>query len=266
MSPRADGPGSRPNRAVIRTRSRENEQAMRTSKIMALAGTLMLGGLTGIGPFRPVAAQDVPSSAKTTRGGLLAKTEHHQFEVFFYPTGLRVFPQSVHGTPVAVSKLTGTATFTLPGAPKPFVYTLKGASAAGGREPESLDLSIDLSKVPAAGSKVAFEIDGLDAPAGGHVSFTVPFELVPTVAEPRPSPSQGYAPAAPSPRYIYAQGYYGQGYYQQYEQAAPVARPPSYSTYTVPSYSGSLSGGSRPFRDWSTGRDIPLAKPWMKPY
>ena len=239
---------------------------MRTSKIMAWAGALMLGGITGIEPFRPVAAQDVPSSAKTARGGLLAKTEHYQFEVFFYRTGLRVFPQSVHGTPVDVSKLTGTATFSLPGAPEPFVYTLKGASAAGGRGPESLDLGLDLSKVPAAGSKVAFEIGGLGAHAGGHVSFTVPFELVPSLAEPRPSPSMGHAPGAPSPRFIYGQGYYGQGYYQQSEQAAPVARSPSHSTYTVPSSSGSFSGGSHPFRDWSTGRDIPLAKPWMRPY
>lgn len=238
---------------------------MRTSKFMAWAGALMFGGITGIAHFRPIAAQDVPSSARTARGGFLAKTEHHHFEVFFYRTGLRVFPQSVHGTPVAVSKLTGTATFTLPGAPKPFVYALKGGPAAGGREPESLDLIIDLSKVPAGGSKVTFEIVGLGAPSAGRTAFTVPFELVPTVSEPRPAPSHGNAPAAPSPRYTYGQGYYGQGYYRQEEQAAPVAGSPSHDSYTVPSYSRSYGSTRHPTRDWSTGRENPLAKPWMRP-
>ncbi len=236
---------------------------MPTSKIMALAGALMLGGFTGIGHFRPIAAQDAPGAEKTARGGLLAQTAHYQFEVFFYWTGLRVFPQSVHGTPIAISKLTGTATFTLPGAPKPFVYALKGGPATGGKEPGSLDLGIDLSKVPTTGSTVAFEITGLGDPSEGSVTFTVPFEFV--SAKARPAPSQAATPTSPTPRYTYGQGYYGQGYYEQYNQSAPVAGSPSQYQYSVPSYTGTLVGGTRSTRDWSTGRDTPIAKPWLRP-
>ncbi len=164
---------------------------MRTPKNMGLAVVLTLGAITGIGHFRPTAAQDTPSPARTARGGFLAKSDHHQFEVFFYRTGLRVFLQSIHGTPVTVSKLTGTATFTLPGAPKPFVYAIKGSPAVGGRDPESLDLSLDLSRVPASGAKVTFQLEGLGDPAEPRTTFSVPFTPVqrPSVTAPAPAPA-----------------------------------------------------------------------------
>jgi hypothetical protein len=137
------------------------------------------------------AAPEAPQTTRSPRGGALAKTARHQFEVFFYPTGLRVLPRDTRGAAVDVSKLTGTATFSVPGAPKPFIYPLRG----DGTEPTSLILSVDLSRVPATGSTVAFRIDGLADPAEPGATFTVPF--APTGAATAPA-----ATAAPAPRVV----------------------------------------------------------------
>ena len=79
----------------------------------------------------------------------------------------------------------------------------------------------------------------------------------------------------PSPRYVYAPGYYGYGYYAYPgpetlpRQAAPAptyfGTPPRYSARpaTRPSGAGHFVGPNH--RDWSTGRNIPLAKPWLSP-
>ena len=84
-------------------------------------------------PPRP--AEEAPQTSLTPRGGSLAKTMHHQFEVFFYKTGVGIFPHDTAEKPLLVSGLTGTATFALPGAPNPFVYALQGAAGqrAGAR-------------------------------------------------------------------------------------------------------------------------------------
>jgi hypothetical protein len=128
------------------------------------------------------AAPESPPPARSTRGGSLAKTARHQFEVFFYKTGLRVFPKGVDGTAVDVARLTGTATFSLPGAPNPFVYPLRGAAAPAATSPASLDLTVDLGRVPASGSKVTFQIEGLADPAEPSATFTVPFVLTTTAS------------------------------------------------------------------------------------
>jgi hypothetical protein len=142
-----------------------------------------------------VLALDVPGRAEertavalSPRGGCLAKTARHQFEVFFYPTGLRLCAQGMEETPVVVSKLSGTVTITIPGAPNPFVYTLKGTTPTEGKEPSSLDLSLDLSRVPASGAKVTFQLDGLGDPAEPGATFIVPFTPVQRAPSPTPAP------------------------------------------------------------------------------
>jgi hypothetical protein len=103
---------------------------------------------------------------------------------------VRIFPRDAAEKPVAVSSLTGTATFALPGASKPFVYPLQGNAAGSAPAASSLDLGLDLSKVPTSGAKVTFLINGLSDPAEPSASFTVPFVL------------PGSAPVATAPRRI----------------------------------------------------------------
>jgi hypothetical protein len=228
----------------------------RASKPIAIAGVVTLAmSLVSV-----VVAQDGPLAVRSARGGELVTTPRHQFEVFFYRTGLRVFPRGAAGAPVDVTNVAGTVTFTIPGAPQPFVYQLKG-----GRQPESLDLVVDLSKVPATGSTVAFDITGLADPAEGRVSFTVPFTLVPSANLPQPSPAQGSAPTSPSPRYTYGPGYYGYGYYQEYENVGPNTGYSSRNDYGAPTRRAAPAARSQIPVDWSTGRQNPLAKPWMRP-
>jgi hypothetical protein len=129
----------------------------------------------GFGPGGPARAQEPPSLSP--RGGSLAKTGRHRFEVFFYKTGVRIYPRDAAEAPVATSPLTGTATFVLPGAATPFVYPLKGAVAGNGPAPGSLDLAVDLGRVPATGTQVTFRIEGLADPAEPVATFTVPFRL-----------------------------------------------------------------------------------------
>jgi hypothetical protein len=232
----------------------------RTSKLGAIAVISVLGtALVG------VAAEERPVVVRSARGGDLVTTPRHQFEVFFYRTGLRVFPRGTSGAPVDVANLSGTVTFTIPGAPEPFAYPLKGGPATPGREPESLDLVVDLSKVPATGSKVAFEVAGLADPAEGRVAFAAPFVLVPAAASTHPSPVRRGTPTAPSPRYTYAPGYYGYGYYQESENMGPNTGTPGSKSYGAPGRHDSYRSSPRSKVDWSTGRENPLAKPWMRP-
>src|SRR4051794_16690940 len=117
----------------------------RTSKLRAIAVVWMLG----IGLGSVVAAEGTPGFARSARGGELVTTPRHQFEIFFFRTGLRVFPRGASGAPVDAANLSGTVTFTIPGAPVPFAYRLQKGPATPGRGPESLDLVVDLGKVPA---------------------------------------------------------------------------------------------------------------------
>jgi hypothetical protein len=150
----------------------------------SLSGVLVLTMAFGPGTIGPARAQEpsrpaaeAPQTTSTPRGGTLVKTGRHQFEVFFYKTGVRVFPRNAAEKPVAVSALNGTAMFVLPGVSKPFVYPLQGAVAGNGPAPRSLDLGVDLSKVPVSGTKVTFEIHGLADPAEPSATFTLPFAL-----------------------------------------------------------------------------------------
>jgi hypothetical protein len=133
-------------------------------------------------------AVEAPQTSLPPRGGSQAKTARHRFEVFFYKTGLRIFPRATAEKPVAVFSLTGTATFSLPGAPNPFVYRLQGAAPGNGPAPGSLDLALDLGKVPVSGTRVTFQIDGLADPAEPSASFTVPFVLTASAPAPAAAP------------------------------------------------------------------------------
>ena len=230
-------------------------------KAAVLAG-IVLASTWGPSRNGLVVAQEEVKPAKSARGGLLAKADQHQFEVFFYPTGVRVFPQGEAGTAVGTSKLAGTATFYHPNSPKPwFSRPLRGTS-------ESLDLAIGLTNAPQAGVKVAFEITGLSGTAESKATFTVPLEFVPqpaaqpTVAQ--PTAPQGGVPIVP--RYTYGPGYQGYGYYE-YTSPAPVHQPSARQSYmsSIPGMYGPGGMTVGPgHRDWSTGRDSPLAKPWMQ--
>lgn len=61
-------------------------------KVVALAGISALAIAWSAGRVGIAGAQEEPAVAKSARGGLLAKNTRNQFEVFFYPTGIRFFP------------------------------------------------------------------------------------------------------------------------------------------------------------------------------
>lgn len=222
--------------------------------VLGIAAALA-AGLVG-----PSVAQVGAGQAKSARGGLLAKADGHEFEVFFYPTGVRVFSRTGSGSPADASKLSGTATFYHPNSANPwFTRPLVATS-------ESLDLAIGLTNAPPSGAKVSFIVTGLSGSEGSAGTFTVPLEFVPQALAQPTAPSV----VAPSPRYVYGPGYYGMGYYQYPgPEAAPVQRSaPTVYGYSAPS-GRSRGGSSGVTHDWSTGRDYPagglISKPWLRP-
>jgi hypothetical protein len=242
----------------------------------AVAWTAGVFALANPYPWEPgrdglVRAQEESKPVLSDRGGLLLKEGRYQFEVFFYNTGLRVFPRDAEGSPLDASKLTGTATFYHPNSPDPwFARPIRGAAPVPGQAPTSLDLAIGLSKIPPSGAKVTFEIAVLPDPNESIARFTVPFTLVKAPAgsvavHPAPSPSR--SEAVTSPRYVYGPGYYGYGYY---ENARPRTRsvpsgPHNYATTPGMFGPGGMTVG--PYhRDWTTGRETPIAKPWLRPF
>ena len=212
-----------------------------------------------------VIAQEGATPMRTARGGNLAKTTHYQFEVFFYKTGLRVFPLNESGKPLDIAKLAGSATFYHPNSPKPwFTRSLQAATYLTEKSPTSLDLAIGLGTVPPTGSKVVFEITGLSDPTETSSTFTVPVAFVESPGESVAAPATVVVPSA---RYVYGPGYYGYGYYAY---PGPETTPdqvagPTHYGYSTPSQYGYSSDAIGPgHRDWSTGRDNGLAKPWLK--
>jgi hypothetical protein len=150
-----------------------------TSKVVALMVVLGLGAIPFFVGLGGVRAQDMTSPARSARGGTLTRSAHYQFEVFFYPTGVRVFEFDADGSPVTPSALSGTATFYYPNSPRPwFSRPLNPASVPPGLRAESLDMAMDLSTVPRSGTMVAFEVRGLAGPDGPISRFTMPFTLV----------------------------------------------------------------------------------------
>lgn len=148
-------------------------------KILTLAG-ILLSSCLGSDQLWTVGAQTESKPAISPRGGLLASSEEYRFKVFFYQTGVRVFPLDDAGRAIDTSRLTGTATFYHPNAPaRPwFSRRLHPESVATGETPTSLDLNIGMAKAPQKGATVAFEITGLTGQAGSTAMFKVPLEFV----------------------------------------------------------------------------------------
>lgn len=238
---------------------------MHSLRIKPLSSVLLLGAILSSGHSGTAGSHDETKTTKSARGGALAKTARNQFEVFFYPNGLRVYPLDSAGSPIDPAKLTGSATFYHPNSPKPwFSRPLKGAATTAGAAPASIDLVVGMGTVPPTGAKVTFEIAGLPDATESTATFTVPVEFVkaPTAAT-LPVPPPGAV--APSPRYVYGPGYYGYGYYQY---PGPEMAPAARSSPTVYGYSNQ-SGSSGGTHDWSTGRSLPsgglIGKPWLRP-
>ena len=251
--------------------------------------------------FAPAGALGGPEPADLSRDGLVSKTGHYRFETYFYRTGMRVFAERPEGTPLAVSGLAGTATFYHPNSPKPwFSRPLSPETSAS-----SLDLVIGWGDVPAAGVKVKVEIAGLPEPSEPTVTFTVPLTFVtePTagniVASTRPVRPQGNALPlfsgayglgsrglgdslltrhGPIPPFTSAPtiSLYGYGRVPSASPAAPVPIVSGHAVWIMPSAGGDsnsvvpawhfTTGSAGPaLRDWTTGRDVPLAKPWLRP-
>lgn len=231
---------------------------MRSATTGILLASFALVGTWGFGGFGPARAQETTKVAKTARGGLLATTPQHQFEVYFYPTGVRVFPLAATGQAVDVSRAAGTATFYHPNSPRPW-FSRPLRSTRG-----SLDLAVGLGNAPASGTKVAFEVTGLADSSEPKATFTVPLEFVP---QPTAQPAAPLGGVAAVPRYTYGPGYSGYGYYPYSSPTAASPPASAYHTYSSPSRHYSSDGDSvgPGHRDWTTGRDSPLAKPWLRP-
>jgi hypothetical protein len=236
------------------------------SKCVVLAGLVGASVVVGGGSAW---AQSEPAPARSSRGGLIAKSAQHQLEVFFFPTGVRVYPQGPSGEALDVSRTTATATFYHPNSPKPwFSRPLVAEVVALGQAPAFLELAIGLTNVPSQGVRVTFDVNGLSGSTETAATFTVPFEFAPAPAQVAVATQPAAPPtgAAPVPRYTYGPGSQGYGYYE-YTSPAPAARPSGNQSYmsSIPGMfgPGGMSVGPG-HRDWSTGRDVPLAKPWMR--
>ncbi|MDB5349279.1 MAG: hypothetical protein JWN86_526 [Planctomycetota bacterium] len=131
--------------------------------------------LLAVGFAAPCRAQAVHDKGSAPHGGTVAKTARYQFEVVFRSDGLSVYPSAPGRGPIDVARLTGTATFTVPGASRPSAYRLATQPAAAGKAAEALAVAVDLSKVQATGAEVSFEVSGLPDPAERVATFIVPF-------------------------------------------------------------------------------------------
>jgi hypothetical protein len=185
------------------------------TKVVAWAvGVATLASAWGASPIGSVMADEGSKVVKSTRGGAVATAESYRFEVFFYTTGLRLFPRNSAGAPIDTSRLTGTATFYHPNSPEPwFARPLHPSAAGSGQGSESLDLVLGMSTVPPSGAKVTFEVAGLPVAAEPTARFTVPVKFVeatvqPRAARPTAAESHEYAPITREARYFPAAGYY----------------------------------------------------------
>src|SRR5262245_30952121 len=127
----------------------------RTKTLATLSGVLLALGL-----FLPSTSnsQESRSHAASPHGGAVKLTRHFRFEVVFATNGLKVYASNLDGKALDVTKLSGKASFYHPSSPKPWFDLPLTAAASPGQVPATLERTIDLSKIPASGVKVAFEI------------------------------------------------------------------------------------------------------------
>jgi len=132
----------------------------------------------GFGLASPSKAQEGHDHAAATRGGAQAQTKRYHFDATFSTTGLKLTVQGLDHKPVDVSGLSVKATFYDPSTTKPwFTRDLRPSPVSQGRAPTSLELVMNLGKVPAKGARVAFQVSGLPDPGEPTAAFTVPFTL-----------------------------------------------------------------------------------------
>jgi hypothetical protein len=111
---------------------------------------------------------------------------------------------------------------------------------------------------------VTFEVTGLPDASEPSTAFSVPLEFVtaPGVIQAAP-PVSGVATV---PRYSYGPGYYGYGYYPYTSPGPDLPQASAFPAYgSTMRFSGAGHEVGPNHRDWSTGRENPLAKPWMRP-
>jgi hypothetical protein len=139
-----------------------------------LDGTLALVlGLAGLSK-----AQEGHDHAAATNGGAQAQTKHYHFDATFSTTGLKLTVHGLDHKSLDVSSLSVKATFYHPSSTKPwFSRALRPSPASREQIPTSLELAMNLSKVPAKGAKVVFQVSGLPDPGEPTATFTVSFAL-----------------------------------------------------------------------------------------
>jgi hypothetical protein len=132
----------------------------------------------GLGLSAPTTAQEKHDHGAPLHGGKVAMTKEYHFEAVFARDGLRLYPRTHEDKAIDTSKLTGTATFYHPNSPRPwFEQKLTAPPASPGQATTSLQATVDLSKVPSSGAKVAFKVSGLPEAAEPTATFSIPFAL-----------------------------------------------------------------------------------------
>ncbi len=148
---------------------------MQTNRLKLLAA---LSTVVGLGVSGLALAHEGHDHGAATHGGVEAKTKRHHFEVVFSKGGVKLYAHGPEHEAIDTSRLAASATFYHSSSPKPwFTRDLRPAVTSLRQAPASLDLAIDLSKMPAAGAKVAFQVTGLGDPAEPTAQFTIPFSL-----------------------------------------------------------------------------------------
>ncbi|HWT80962.1 MAG TPA: hypothetical protein VN648_19405 [Candidatus Methylomirabilis sp.] len=139
------------------------------------AGTVAFGMILATGLMAAYGGHD---HAGASHGGAEAKTKRHHFEAVFAKAGLRLYVHRADHKPIDVSGLNATATFYYPNSQNAwFTRKLHPAPAGQGQVPTSLELVMDLSRVPTKGASVAFQVSRLPDPGEPTATFTVPFTL-----------------------------------------------------------------------------------------
>ncbi|MBV8313143.1 MAG: hypothetical protein JO344_22380 [Planctomycetaceae bacterium] len=252
----------------------------RVLKIIVVVGSL-LTGLAGLDRARLVGAEEETKFSHPKRGGILVAAEGYRFEVFFYRTGVRVFPLDNAGNAVDASRLTASATFYHSNAPREpwFSRPLHPDPTDTGNEPSSLVLSIGLAKVPEKATTVAFEVIGLSGPTASTATFRVPLEFVAKAAdtdtnissEPRKIARLGYEGNRPDvvsePRTLPQPADRPDVVFEPRTLPQPAEDTPAYVGTRMDSGSNTSKNATTEGlmrRDWTTGRDnLPLARPWL---
>ncbi len=109
-------------------------------------------------------------------GGTLSKSGDQAFEVVFAATSIRVYPLTTDLKPIDTTRLSGSVTFYHSNVPdKPWFERPLAVAAVSGQAPDSLDLSLDMSSVPATGVKLVVSIAGFPDPKAPKATITVPY-------------------------------------------------------------------------------------------